>query len=215
MVICGNQFIANWFSKWNPNVRLIATAVDTQLYIPASRAPREDCVVGWIGTSPGFPYLKWLEDVFLQIVHEHPTATIRIVSSEMPRLESLPPGRLEFRSWSQETELVDIQDFDIGIMPLFDTELARGKCGFKMLQYMSCGIPVIASPVGVNRDILNRADFGIAALSKADWTEALQVLIRDPAKRAEMGRLGRTRAMFSYDTRISAALLGDALRSLL
>jgi glycosyltransferase involved in cell wall biosynthesis len=116
--------------------------------------------------------------------------------------------------WSEDAEIADIQGFDIGVMPLFDTELARGKCGFKMLQYMSCGIPVVASPVGVNRDILANEHFGIAAQSRADWIEALHMLVQDPGKRTQMGQLGRARAMRSYDTRISAALLADALRSL-
>jgi glycosyltransferase involved in cell wall biosynthesis len=139
---------------------------------------------------------------------------VRIVSSDLPSLRDLPSDRVDFRKWSEQTEVQDIQSFDIGIMPLFDTELARGKCGFKMLQYMSCGIPVVASPVGVNQEILANEGFGIAAQRKADWVDALRMLVEDPAKRAEMGRLGRARAIQSYDTSISAALLADALRSL-
>jgi hypothetical protein len=97
---------------------------------------------------------------------------------------------IEHRPWSLATEAADLASFDIGIMPLPDTDWARGKCGYKILQYFSAGVPAVASPVGVNSELIG-SDRGLLAASTTDWHSALERLIDDAAERRERGAAAR------------------------
>jgi glycosyltransferase involved in cell wall biosynthesis len=109
-------------------------------------------------------------------------------------------------------ELAAIQEADVAIMPLDDTAWARGKCGYKLLTYLACGIPAVASPVGVNAGILARGDVGIAAANSEEWVDALALLLRDRDRAAAMGANGREMVVREYSVRALAPRLAAVLR---
>jgi glycosyltransferase involved in cell wall biosynthesis len=127
--------------------------------------------------------------------------------------EEFPAGMVELRPWAEETEAHDILSFDVGIMPLDDTEWERGKCGYKLLQYMAAGRPVIASPVGVNSEIVEPDVTGILAGTPEEWRSALTRLRDDPALRARMGEAGRRRVEAAYSLDLAEPRLRALLES--
>jgi glycosyltransferase involved in cell wall biosynthesis len=112
----------------------------------------------------------------------------RVIADRCWSHNSLP---VQFIRWNRETELEDLSSIDIGIMPLPDDAWARGKCGFKGLQYMALGIPAVMSPVGVNCDIIRNGENGFLAGSPDEWFEKLCLLIDDPTLRTRLGAAGR------------------------
>ena len=117
-------------------------------------------------------------------------------------LEARRVGNLEVIAWSEDTEVDAIQSMDIGVMPLPDTPWARGKCGYKLIQYMACGLPVVASPVGVNKEILEHGVNGFLAESDAEWRTAIEALISDPDLRRRMGAAGRKKVENEYSLQV-------------
>src|SRR5205807_7501247 len=130
-------------------------------------------------SSPLFPYTTLFRSI------------LRVVSGEPPVFQNLPGGQVEYIRWTPENDPLSIQGMDIGLMPLDDTVFARGKCSYKMLLYMACGLPVVVSPVGMNAEVLKKGDIGFAASSESDWVEQLNLLLRDPDLRGRMGAMGR------------------------
>ena len=125
---------------------------------------------------------------------------------------SLPDVRVVKRDWSEATEVSEIRDFDVGIMPLPDTPWARGKCGFKLIQCMACAVPVVASPVGVNARLVDEGVNGFLAADTAQWTKALERLRADPALRERMGLEGRSKVERGYSLRVVGPRVTDLLR---
>jgi glycosyltransferase involved in cell wall biosynthesis len=119
----------------------------------------------------------------------------------------------ETRKWFEETEVKDIKNFDVGIMPLPDDPWTRGKCGYKLIQYMACAVPVVASPVGVNKEIVRDGWNGFLAERKEDWVRALNVLFENPSQREEMGKAGRGLVEEKFCLQVTAPRLLSLLRS--
>ena len=212
-VIAGNAYLADWYRRWNRDVVILPTAVDSERYRPAAAtADRETLVIGWIGTSANHAYLAGIEPALVRVVAAHDRVRVRIVSDRPPPFAVLDPARWSFSPWSEEREVADIQSMDIGIMPLVDSEWARGKCSFKMLQYMSCGLPVVVSPVGMNAEVLREGAIGHAARNESEWTDALSGLLGSARSRAAMGAAGRALVERRYATRVLAAELARHLR---
>jgi glycosyltransferase involved in cell wall biosynthesis len=141
-----------------------------------------------------------------------------VAGAENARISAVGAGRaakphqfLDILPWSEETEAASIQAMDIGIMPLTDTPWARGKCGYKLIQYMACGLPVIASPVGVNTEIVEHGVNGFLATTDADWREALVMLLRDPDLRNRMGAAGRRKVEEQYSLQVWGPRVADML----
>ncbi len=198
-IICGNTWLADWYARWNANVVVMPTGVDTARYVPTLVAPVGGrCVIGWIGTSANFGYLQSLESALAEVLRSCPSARLLVVSDRAPSLPSLDPATWTFSRWSEATEIADIQRMDIGIMPLRDSDWARGKCSFKMLQYMACGLPVVVSPVGMNAEVLAQGACGHAATSTSEWIDALTSLVSSEQQRATLGGAGRKIVEQSY-----------------
>jgi glycosyltransferase involved in cell wall biosynthesis len=219
LIICGNQYLADWFSRYHANIRVVPTAVDTHRFRPhqsASGEHRKDgAVIGWIGTSSNLSYLHSIEPALAGILAGRPRARLRIVSDKRPRFHEIAEDRVEFRPWSADREVEDIQSMDIGIMPLSDGPWERGKCAFKLLQYLACGVPVVASPVGVNAEILATANVGMAASGNSEWEDALTALVDDADLRLQLGEAGRRLTTKHYDVAPVADQVNNALRSAL
>jgi len=211
-VICGNRFLAEQFSKWNRSVSILPTSVDTREYHPRPElADRQHPIIGWMGLSGGFKFLYGIEPALRTILRIHPELVLRIVSNEPPRFQDLPGDQFEFVPWRRERQAQDIQEMTIGIMPLDDSEESRGKCSYKMLLYMACGLPVIVSPVGMNADVLQKGELGIGASSVDEWIAGLDDLIRDPEKRARMGNTGREVVAKHYSVDVLVPHLASTL----
>lgn len=210
-VICGNSFLAEYFSQWNANVTILPTAVDTKRFVPLKARPLGDSpVIGWSGNRSGFGDLKMIEPPLRTVLTKYPKARLRIMADERPTLD-VPGHQLEFVPWSPEIEVQTIQSMDIGIMPLRDTLWSRGKCSYKMLLYMSCGVPVVVSPVGMNAEILEMASVGHAAANSDDWIAALEAVIQDSSKATAMGEHGRQVALKSFSIEALAGKLAAEL----
>jgi len=188
-VIAGNASIAEHVRQYNTQVTVIPTVIDTNRYKPCSTSPNPGRVtVGWVGRWSSAFYLNRLEPVFRDLCARYPQVQIKLIGAKEP---DWPDVRVISQAWRLETEIEDIQSFDIGLMPLDDDEYARYKCGFKMLQYMGLGIPAVASPVGVNREILQDGVNGFLAESLEEWRTKLACLIENPKLRARLGAAGR------------------------
>ena len=216
VVVAGNTFIAEWFSSKAKRIEVLPTAVDTDLYIPEAGASRQPFpfVVGWIGSSGNLPYLHAIEDALAAFLRARPASQMLVVADKPPHFQTIPAHQIHFVPWSAADEVRLIQSMDVGIMPLPDSEWTRGKCGFKMLQYFSCGVLAVASPVGVNREILARGDIGIAANSAREWTDALVYLHDERQAAKQMGGRGRTAVEQHYSVKAVAPLLARIFNQL-
>ncbi len=198
-IIAGNRFLADAAAAPQKTI-LIPSVVDTELTVPAPARMRaaSEPVVGWIGTASNFPYLRAVIPQLLKALEKVPRARLRIVSNGvLPEYESHP--RIEHWRWSAEGELRALQSFDIGLMPLDDTEQTRGKCGFKMIQYMAAGVPVLASAVGANTEIFGGSKAGELLEPSANWEQGLmRMLSLDATERAAMGARGRAQVVAHY-----------------
>lgn len=215
LILCGNSFLAEYFSRWNRNIAVLPTGVDTTLVHPAL-LPTSACdapVIGWTGTSGNFRYLYQIEEALRRVLSRHPRVRLCIVADTPPRFHQLDPSRLDFVRWSPETEREALRKFTIGIMPLEDTAWERGKCAFKMLLYMASGIPAVVSPVGMNRDLLGKGDLGLGASTLEEWTEALDLLLSSPDLAASMGTIGRNVAVQQFSIQSLAPVFARLLHS--
>lgn len=211
-VICGNEYLANWFGDWNSSVTIIPTAIDTSRYLPAGRGAQGEKRIGWIGTAGNLQYLRAIDIPLAQVMAIVPDSRLLVVCDEAPVFEAVPSDRVDFIKWSEDAEVSAIQSMDVGIMPLADSAWARGKCSFKMLQYMSCQVPVVASPVGMNAEVFSLGNFGIPANSAAQWVDALVEILRDDAMAIDMGIHGRQVVEQYFSLQVLAQRLASALR---
>jgi len=181
----------------------LPTVIDLNRYDVRSLPDSAIITIGWIGTPSTAKYLTLIKDALKEV---YAACQIRIIIVGLSDLflEGVP---LEFRKWSEETEVNDIQQFDIGIMPLSDDPWSRGKCGYKLTQYMACAKPVIASPVGINSKIVQHGYNGFLATTKSEWIAALTALIKDGELRKKMGLVGRYQVEQEYSLQKSAPKL--------
>lgn len=211
MVFAGNPFLAEWCSSYCSNIRIIPTAVDVERFVPRSLPKSHDApfVIGWTGTSGNFPFLRLIAKALNAFLREHLEARLMIVADRVPTDLAVPREQLVFHPWSPATEHLILQEFDVGIMPLDDSDLSRGKCSFKMLQYMAVGLPVIASPYGMNGQVLALGAFGYAARTPAEWHDALTACwVNRPGNRSK-GAIARELLVKEF----SAATIGTRIYS--
>lgn len=211
-VICGNAYLADYFSRFNHRVSVVPTAVDTAVFVPAPVRQAHTPVVGWVGTAGNFRYLYHIEPALKTFLDRVPEAQLWVMAESPPALRLLPADRVVFRQWAPDAEVAMIQGLTVGIMPLEDSEWARGKCSFKMLSYMSCAVPVVVSPVGMNREVLARGSCGYGADSDAEWVEALESLCLSPDKARAYGECGRAIVERHYSTGAVTPQVAEVIR---
>jgi glycosyltransferase involved in cell wall biosynthesis len=197
-VVVGNEYLRNYASQFTNRVTVIPTVVDLSRYPirQNSLANSADVRVGWIGTPSTGVFLESLSNVFQTLQSRFPDLRFRFIGAT-PRLNN-PNLNIEFAPWSEETEIELLAECDIGIMPVPDTSFTRGKCGLKLIQYMACWLPAVASPVGANCTIVADEETGFLAGSPEQWFEKLSALIADPALRRRFGEAGRRRIDRQY-----------------
>ncbi|MBK8011028.1 MAG: glycosyltransferase family 4 protein [Deltaproteobacteria bacterium] len=189
-VVAGNSFLAARANAAEKTL-LIPTVVDTAHYTPSrTRRTAESLVIGWMGTPSNFRFLQIALPGIRRILERHRNVIFRVVSNvDFPDLVGVP--QVEQLRWSPDSELTHLQSFDIGIMPLVDTALTRGKCGFKMLLNLATSCPVVASAVGANIEILEGTGAGLLVREAEAWEAAIETLLHDRSQREEMGKTGR------------------------
>ena len=199
LVVCGNHYLAEKFSQWNSNVVVIPTGVDTDQLRPIiNKNAEESQIIGWIGTAGNYEYLELIEPALRKVLSSFPNVCLQIISNQFPTFLKHLGKQLDFRLWRAGIENDLLPHFTIGIMPLTDSEWARGKCAFKMLQYMAAGIPVVASPVGVNAEILAYSAVGFAAQNNDQWVGSLSILLQSSKTAENMGANGRQLVEMKY-----------------
>jgi glycosyltransferase involved in cell wall biosynthesis len=211
-VTAGNDHLASYAARYNPAVTMVPTVVDTERWTPGpDRGERSGPLrVGWIGTPSTTRYLAGLGPV-LEAVATTQRFTLRIAGTGEPL--SFRGVQVEPLPWTLEGEVDLFNGCDVGVYPLDDDEWARGKCGLKAIQFMACGIPVVAAAVGVNRTIIQDGINGFLAASPEEWVEKLSWLLTDAALRAKLGRAGRETVVERYSLATQAPALAGVLET--
>ena len=200
-IIAGNEYLADHAGQFCSNVNVLPTGLNTKPYMSSS-VKRHDSKIrlGWIGSRSTLKYLQEICPGLETTAREDIRLVLRVIADDFPILNYM---KLEKYPWSLETQAADLLACDIGLAPLPDNRFTRGKCGFKILQYFAAGLPVIASPVGVNRDLIEKSGAGILASTPKQWQDAIVNLAQHPELREQMGQKAR-QFIKQYDTEILA-----------
>jgi len=190
-VIAGNRILADYARRLTPNVSVIPTVVDTNRYqfAPPDRRGLQRLTIGWIGSRSTASYLKIVEPALRRLAAAYP-GKARFLFVGCPEHTVDVPGATSV-SFSLERELQDLHSIDIGLMPLPNSEWARGKCAFKAIQYMASGAVTVASPVGANSDLIKDGVNGLLATSEEQWFSAIERLIFDSQLRQRLATAAR------------------------
>jgi glycosyltransferase involved in cell wall biosynthesis len=209
LVVAGNDYLAaRAKAAGAERVELLPTVVDLERYTTRRADNGVGFIVGWIGTPMTFCYLSQIGGA-LQTLSARGSTRVVAVGANAATLNGVD---LQTVPWTESQEVAEMQKFDVGIMPLPDGPWERGKCGYKLIQYMACGKPIVASPVGVNSQIVRHGINGFLAQTQSEWIEALQTLRDDPELRMRMGHAGRQLVEGSYCTSVASPRLIRMLR---
>jgi glycosyltransferase involved in cell wall biosynthesis len=210
LVTVGNEYLGDYARKAGAQrVEHIPSVIDLKRYTVSLKSENPVFTIGWIGTPATQNYLHLIHPALIEVCKDG-TAQLVLVGSSLTKLDGVPT---ENRLWSEETEVAEIQRFDVGIMPMPDEAWAKGKCGYKLIQYMACAKPVVASPVGVAQQMIQDRENGFLAATTADWVKALCVLREDGGLRERMGRAGRSNVEGRYSLQVTSPRLISLLKS--
>ncbi|WPZ31535.1 glycosyltransferase family 4 protein (plasmid) [Sulfitobacter sp. OXR-159] len=201
LVMAGNSYLSDYARQSGARqVKTVPTIVDIDAYqIGLHTVSKNKLSVGWIGTPQTWQALAHpIHDILTPLLKERDAMFLAVGAGMKPEV----CGTLQIQPWTEDTEVQSIQKMDIGVMPLPDTPWTRGKCGYKLIQYMACGLPVVASPVGVNRDLVEHGVNGFLAESDDEWCAAIKALLNDPDLRRRMGEAGRQKVEARYSLQV-------------
>ena len=203
-VIAGNNFLADFVARYNKNVEVIPTCVDTDTYnnIYAGRASGS-LTIGWIGSATTVEYLNMLKEVFIKLIEKYPHLRLKIIGGEF-KIDGLEEV-ITNKKWSLENEVSDLRSMDIGVMPMPDNEWTKGKCCFKALLYMSMQIPCVCSSAGLNKEIIKDGINGFLASSDKEWIDKLSFLIENEQLRKTIGSAGRKTVEEEFSVKANSA----------
>jgi glycosyltransferase involved in cell wall biosynthesis len=212
-IFAGNEYLARYAKQFNKEVVLIPTTIDTDWYTPDYRIRENKITIGWSGSTStiehfqfAIPALAVLKEKFKDRVE------IKVIGDAHFKNTAL---NIIGKAWKKETELIDLQSFDIGIMPLPDNEWTWGKCGLKGLQYMALEIPTIMSPVGVNKEIIVHGKNGFLATTTDEWVSIISTLIENPELRLRVGKAGRETVVARYSVQSLCEKYVDQFKSVI
>lgn len=215
LVLAGNATLAGWFADYARRVEIVPTAVDVDRFVPITNSnPRATLTLGWIGSGSNLAYLQDIVPALAEVMRRRSEVRLRIVSNMAPRFSGLQGSRVDYVPWSTTGEVQAIQGMDIGLMPMPDNEWTRGKCSFKMLQYLACGKAAVVSPVGMNKEVLAQAEVGLGPRNRDEWVDALVALIDDAGERGRLGANGRQLVERCYAARVIADRIAGLLSTL-
>lgn len=218
LVIGGNHYLTQRAVEAGAaRVELVPTVIDLLRYPPNSAVLGEQLLksdlprIVWIGSPSTVRYLKIIHEALQALAMRQPFV-LRVIGGGAV---DLPGVQVEIISWTEATEVAKISDCQVGVMPLLDSTWERGKCGYKLVQYMACALPVVASRVGVNSEIVMDGENGFLASSSGEWLEALGKLLQSARLRAQMGAAGRRKIEDEYCTQRTGPRLASLLHSVL
>lgn len=203
LAMCGNAYLANYARQYCTNVEIIPTVVDLLKFQPASNVQTPPDDIGWIGSPSTWNFVKPFLPVF-QDVCQSRSSQFRVVGAGAAAKDLAFVNNIQ---WREMDEISQIQNMRVGVMPLDNSPFARGKCGYKLIQYMACGIPVIASPVGVNQTLVEHGVNGYLAETSTEWRDALERLLSDPQLCLQMGKAGRQKIVEHYSIQVTGPIV--------
>lgn len=211
VVIVGNRVLHEYARQYNEHVTIIPSSIDATAYTLRAPQTQSDApvTIGWVGSNTNLDYVAELAPV-LRAVGERYPIEVQIVGGDV----ALPGVNVRCRPWQLANEISDLHQFDIGIMPLPDDPWTRGKGGFKAIQYMGVGVPVVTSPVGINCEIITDGENGFLVSSDAEWQAALTRLVADAALRQRLGHAGRVTVEQHYSTQVNGPKLLATIQSI-
>lgn len=202
-VSCGNDFLADFAKKFNARIYINPTTIDISYHKPKTiNTSNQQITIGWTGSHSTIKYLKPLESILKELDNRY-SIKIMIISNQKPDWDFV---NYDFIKWNKEKEIEQLDNIDIGIMPLDDSVWEKGKCGFKALQYMAMKKPAIVSNVGVNENIINHGLNGFLCNNPEDWLSYLTDLISSESLRKSMGEEGRKKVIESYSVQSNTDL---------
>lgn len=216
MAVCnavwaGNQYLAEAAAEINDHVSVLPTSIQPDKYNLTIDKPQDHLDLVWIGSHSTRKYLVEALPALESLAQQYPQLRLKIIADfdlETSHLNTLPV------TWSENAEAGELARSHIGIAPMQDNPWTRGKCALKILQYMAAGLPVVASPAGVNKDVVLDGETGYLAETETQWTNRLQTLIANPALRERLGRQGRQQVLDSYSEASTASKMLADLDSL-
>jgi len=207
-VIAGNAFLRDQARKYTSQVTVIPTAIDMGRYALRQHVRKKKVTIGWIGSRSTLPYLSSIRDVFEELGRRYDNVELKIICDSFFDCKNIPVIK---KKWNEGEEIEDLTTLDIGVMPLSNDPWSWGKCGLKILQYYGVGVPVVCTPVGINRDVVCEGVNGFWATTSTGWVEKLGTLIEDPRLRQEMGMRGRQLVKESFSVNVCAKNLYQVL----
>lgn len=196
----GNEFLASFAREIHKNVTILPTVVNTDNYQITERRKPGPIRIGWSGSHFTLTTcLPLLKDVICDLAQSEDFEFI-VIANVAPQIH-WPGVNIRFIPWTPQTEVLGLQQIDIGLMPLRDEPFERGKCGLKAIQYMAVGVPALVSPVGVNREIVVEGQVGFHCYTSDDWKRNIRLLLHDPDLRHKMGWAARERVDQHYSVR--------------
>ncbi|MEO8649959.1 MAG: glycosyltransferase family 4 protein [Acidobacteriota bacterium] len=210
-IMAGNQYLADYALKYNSNVTIVPTTIDTDKYSFQVMAERDVVTIGWSGSFSTVQHLDTIRDVLRDLAKTE-KFRLRVIGTPEYQIDGIETEALPWRS---ESEIADLRAIDIGLMPLPDEDWSRGKCGLKALQYMALGIPTICSPVGVNTSIIQDGENGFLAADKEEWITKLKELIRSVELRRRIGKAGHETVVKEYSAHSQAPRVLDVFKAAL
>jgi len=201
LILAGNSYLADWLSKYSKNIHIVPTAVNVDRF-DFSRKRTGFFMIGWTGTGINLPYLYMIEKPLNNFLHRYSNSLLCIISDQKPKFNTIPQKKIWFIEWNKHIETEALSYWDIGLMPLPDNEFTRGKCAFKMLQYMAASIPVVVSPVGMNNTILQMENIGFGPSILDEWYDCFEYLYKNPNSCQKMGDNGRRIVENIFDTQV-------------
>lgn len=213
-VVAGNGYLAEYARQYNPNVVTIPTPIDTERFRPrkTDRPDGEPLTIGWIGSHTTVKYLASLAGPLTALARGH---AFQFKAVGAPVTLPLNGVRVRQQGWTLKDEVAEFQGCDVGVYPLDDDAWARGKCGFKAIQFMAVGVPVVASSVGMNAEIIQDGVNGFLASSEGEWAEKLSLLLKDRNLRRAIGMAGRRTVEERYSLAVNGPKFVDVIRGVI
>jgi hypothetical protein len=211
LVVAGNAFLKDEAQRYCREVRTLPTPIDADRYPPKVYRDEKEVKIGWIGDHGSIHYMESYKDIWEELGRLYRNVSLTIICDTFIETQNISLIR---RQWSSEREVEYLQELDIGVMPLFDDAWSRGKCGFKIIQYLGAGVPAVCTPVGINREVVEPGVTGFWAESRQEWIERLSTLIDDGEMRRRMGAEGREKILKGYTVQACAPKLVDWLKEL-
>lgn len=207
-VIAGNEYLKQYALRFSGNVEVIPTSINTDIYHVKEKNKKDKINIGWIGSQSTAFYLDQLRNVFTVLAKKY-NICLTIIGKGNYKVDGVETVA---RHWKLETEISDLQCFDIGVAPVNNDNWALGKCGCKVIQYMGLGIPAVASPVGINGEIINDGVNGFLADSDEEWIDKLSQLIENETLRHRLGFMGRKTVEERYSVKVNGPKLLEILQ---